>query len=94
MALYTRFGSEVRLVRPAVKSDVKRIDKRRPDKQDAKDLERVQVKEKAHDIGQQLWVADYVDGGECLVVVACLVADGGWNEIVTTAATKYAELNP
>ena len=93
MSLYTRFGSEVKLVRPAVKADIKRIEKRRADKQDAKDLAPLNVNEPAHDFGQQLWVAEYVDGGgEVLVVMACLVADEGWKEITATAVAKYREL--
>lgn len=91
MALYTRFGSEVVLLRPAVKADIKRIEKRRADKQDARDLEQ----NERFGPRQQLWVGQYTDDrGDVLVVLAHLVADEGWKEIYDTATAKFNELAP
>ena len=71
MALFTRFGSEIVLVRRAALADVKTFENRRVDKTDKQRTE-------------EGWraVAKYVDDSkEILVDASFMRADGGWAEV-------------
>lgn len=83
MAIYGRFGVEVRIKRRAVIEDVKRCDNRKPDKQDREAI-----------AAGSYWIVDFVgtkgrDGRDRLYHLAYLRADGGISEI--DEACKAAE---
>ena len=79
MAIYSRFGSPVTIVRAAVIEDVKKYDNRRPDKRDRSRVED----------GGYL-IARHIDTGkEYLTDIAFLRADGGLGEIVDAIEALY-----
>ncbi len=79
MAIYGRFGAEVKILRKAVLSDVEKLDNRKPDKQDR---DRIKL--------GMLLVVD-LQGTERLYDYVYLRADGACQEIdAAIAATKAA----
>lgn len=85
MAIYGRFGVEVKILRRAVLEDVQKCDRRKPDKQDREALN-----------AGSYWIVDFVgtkerDGKERLYHLAYLRADGGFSEI--DDACKATEAN-
>lgn len=82
MAIYSRFGSEVKLVRPCTKADIKKHEGRKWDKED----DRLAALDE--EIGGMLWTIEWADrGGEATCNLAHLVADDGWKEIRESALT-------
>lgn len=87
MAIYGRFGQTVELIRMATLDDVKRLEKRRPDKQDKAAVEAGSYvvcrtlsyndgSEPKHDYSKEEWISH----------LAFLRADGAIKEIIEVIA--------
>lgn len=74
MAICSRFGNGLSILRPAVLADVKKFDGRKPDAHDKRRIEE----------GQYV-IVGYDDNTEGLADLAMLKADGGWREIEEAA---------
>jgi hypothetical protein len=74
--IYGRFGDEIEIVRVAVLADVKRLDKRKPDKHDKQ-----RVADGCYIVTRSKSADDPFGGDERLHDICYMRADGGFKEI-------------